>query len=115
MVGTVPVGGDAPISVQTMTNTPTTDVSATLAQINAAAEAGAELAFTYQMEGFGKRLRPLAESVGAELMVECDVAEEGGVAGAARRRLAPTPEEEGKEDDDAAPASSRGAPGSGRT
>ena len=38
----------------------------------AAAEAGAELAFTYQMEGFGKRLRPLAESVGSELMVECD-------------------------------------------
>ena len=27
----------------------------------AAAEAGAELAFTYQMAGFGKRLRPLAE------------------------------------------------------
>jgi (E)-4-hydroxy-3-methylbut-2-enyl-diphosphate synthase len=43
MVGTVPVGGDAPISVQTMTNTPTTDVSATLAQINAAAEAGADI------------------------------------------------------------------------
>ena len=45
----------------------------------AAAEAGAELAFTYQMEGFGKRLRPLAESVGSELMVECDVAHEGAV------------------------------------
>jgi len=43
MVGTVPVGGDAPISVQTMTNTPTNDVSATLAQINAAAEAGADI------------------------------------------------------------------------
>jgi (E)-4-hydroxy-3-methylbut-2-enyl-diphosphate synthase len=43
MVGTVPVGGDAPISVQTMTNTPTTDVSATLAQINAAPEAGADI------------------------------------------------------------------------
>ena len=48
----------------------------------AAAEAGAELAFTYQMEGFGKRLRPLAESVGSDLMVECDVAHEGAVAGA---------------------------------
>ena len=45
----------------------------------AAAEAGAELAFTYQMEGFGKRLRPLAESVGSDLMVECDVAHEGAV------------------------------------
>ena len=46
----------------------------------AAAEHGAELAFTYQMEGFGKRLRPLAESVGSDLMVECDVAHEGAVA-----------------------------------
>ena len=45
----------------------------------AAAEAGADLAFTYQMEGFGKRLRPLAQSVGSDLMVECDVAHEGAV------------------------------------
>ena len=43
MVGNVPVGGDAPISVQTMTNTLTTDVEATIAQINGAAEAGADI------------------------------------------------------------------------
>ena len=43
MVGQVPVGGDAPISVQTMTNTPTSDVKATLDQINRATEAGADL------------------------------------------------------------------------
>ena len=43
MVGTVPVGGDAPISVQSMTNTETRDVDATLAQINAIAEAGANI------------------------------------------------------------------------
>ncbi len=43
MVGSVPVGGDAPIAVQTMTNTPTTDVAATVAQVQAAAEAGADL------------------------------------------------------------------------
>ena len=43
MVGNVPVGGDAPISVQTMTNTPTTDVAATVAQVLAAAEAGADI------------------------------------------------------------------------
>ncbi len=43
MVGTVPVGGDAPISVQTMTNTLTTDIAATVAQVNAAAEAGADI------------------------------------------------------------------------
>ena len=42
-VGHVPVGGDAPITVQTMTNTDTTDVAATVAQIQAAAEAGADI------------------------------------------------------------------------
>ena len=42
-VGSVAVGGDAPISVQTMTNTLTTDVTATLAQIEAAAVAGADI------------------------------------------------------------------------
>ena len=43
MVGDVPVGGDAPISVQTMTNSLTSDVEATMAQINAAAAAGADI------------------------------------------------------------------------
>ncbi|ALG90613.1 MAG: flavodoxin-dependent (E)-4-hydroxy-3-methylbut-2-enyl-diphosphate synthase [Pseudomonadota bacterium] len=42
-VGPVPVGGDAPISVQTMTNTITTDVKATIAQVQACAEAGADI------------------------------------------------------------------------
>ncbi|NQY96342.1 MAG: flavodoxin-dependent (E)-4-hydroxy-3-methylbut-2-enyl-diphosphate synthase [Henriciella sp.] len=42
-VGSVLVGGDAPISVQTMTNTPTPDVAATLAQIERAADAGADI------------------------------------------------------------------------
>jgi len=43
MVGSVPVGGDAPISVQTMTNTDTTDVAATLAQVQDCADAGADI------------------------------------------------------------------------
>jgi (E)-4-hydroxy-3-methylbut-2-enyl-diphosphate synthase len=43
MVGSVPVGGDAPISVQTMTNTVTTDIKGTIAQVQAAAEAGADI------------------------------------------------------------------------
>ena len=43
MVGNVPVGGDAPISVQSMTNTETCDVQATLSQINAIADAGADI------------------------------------------------------------------------
>jgi len=43
MVGNVVVGGDAPISVQTMTNTETTDVDATVAQIERAVRAGADI------------------------------------------------------------------------
>ena len=42
-VGNVFVGGDAPISVQTMTNTLTTDINATLEQINLSADAGADI------------------------------------------------------------------------
>lgn len=36
-------------------------------------DAGAELAFTFQGDGFGKRVRPLAESVGSDLILPCDV------------------------------------------
>jgi (E)-4-hydroxy-3-methylbut-2-enyl-diphosphate synthase len=43
MVGSVPVGGDAPISVQTMTNTPTEDAKATIDQIRRCEEAGADI------------------------------------------------------------------------
>ncbi len=43
MVGNVPVGGDAPITVQTMTNTPTSDAKATIAQVQAAEAAGADI------------------------------------------------------------------------
>ena len=43
MVGSVPVGGDAPISVQTMTNTPTEDAKATIDQIRRCEDAGADI------------------------------------------------------------------------
>jgi enoyl-[acyl-carrier protein] reductase I len=39
-------------------------------------EAGAELAFTYQGEAFGKRLAPLADSIGSDFMVDCDVTDD---------------------------------------
>ena len=42
-VGNVPIGGDAPIAVQTMTNTLTTDIKSTIQQVVAASEAGADL------------------------------------------------------------------------
>jgi enoyl-[acyl-carrier protein] reductase I len=40
---------------------------------------GAELAFTFQGEAFGKRVRPLADSVGAKLLLPCDVEDIGTV------------------------------------
>ena len=42
-VGKVPVGGDAPIAVQSMTNTRTTDVEATVAQIKSLERVGADI------------------------------------------------------------------------
>lgn len=39
-------------------------------------EQGAELAFTYQGEAFGKRVKPLAESVGGKILLDCDVTNE---------------------------------------
>jgi enoyl-[acyl-carrier protein] reductase I len=42
----------------------------------AMADAGAELGFTYQGEGFGKRLAPLAASVGSDFMVDVDVTDD---------------------------------------
>ena len=43
MVGSVPIGGDAPIAVQTMTNTLTSDAAATIAQIRRCEDAGADI------------------------------------------------------------------------
>ena len=43
LVGGVPIGGDAPVSIQSMTNTYTYDVDATVAQIRTLAEAGCDI------------------------------------------------------------------------
>ena len=45
----------------------------------AMAGAGAELAFTYQGEAFGKRLEPLAASVGSDFMVDVDVTDDASL------------------------------------
>jgi enoyl-[acyl-carrier protein] reductase I len=37
---------------------------------------GAEMAFTYQGDAFGKRVKPLAESIGSKLLIDCDVQKE---------------------------------------
>ncbi len=39
-------------------------------------EHGAEMAFTYQGEAFGKRVKPLAESIGSSIVLDCDVSNE---------------------------------------
>ena len=44
------------------------------------AEHGAELAFTYQGEAFGKRVKPLADKIGASLVLPCDVEDSASVA-----------------------------------
>ncbi|HTW29264.1 MAG TPA: enoyl-ACP reductase FabI [Acetobacteraceae bacterium] len=55
----------------------------------AAAAQGAELAFTFQGEALEKRVRPLAQGVGSDLVLPCDVADEAAIdaafAGLARR------------------------------
>ena len=40
---------------------------------------GAELAFTYQGEALAKRVRPLAESVGSDIVLPCDVADDASI------------------------------------
>jgi enoyl-[acyl-carrier protein] reductase I len=45
----------------------------------AMAEAGAELAFTYQGEAFGKRVEPLAASVGSDFLVDVDVTDDASL------------------------------------
>ena len=56
---------------------------------NACAAQGAELAFTFQGEALERRVRPLAASVGSDLVLPCDVADEASIdtafAGLARR------------------------------
>ena len=47
----------------------------------AAHDAGAELAFTYQGEALQKRVAPLAQSVGAKLVLPCDVTDDASIDG----------------------------------
>ena len=46
---------------------------------SAVAEHGAELAFTYQGEGFSKRVKPLAKSVGSNIVLPCDVSDDASI------------------------------------
>ncbi|MGB8622857.1 MAG: flavodoxin-dependent (E)-4-hydroxy-3-methylbut-2-enyl-diphosphate synthase [Paracoccaceae bacterium] len=93
-VGPVPVGGDAPISVQTMTNTATTDVKATIAQVQACAEAGADIVrVSAPDEASAKALREIvAESpvpIVADIHFHYKRAIEAAESGAACLRINP--------------------------
>ncbi|MFT7145003.1 MAG: enoyl-[acyl-carrier protein] reductase I, partial [bacterium] len=43
-------------------------------------EAGAEIAFTYVGEALERRVKPLAESIGSDFIVECDVCDDAAIA-----------------------------------
>jgi (E)-4-hydroxy-3-methylbut-2-enyl-diphosphate synthase len=94
MVGRVPVGGDAPISVQTMTNTPTPDVRATIDQIRRCEEAGADIVrVSCPDEDSTKALGPIVRAARVPIVADIHFhykrALEAAVAGAACLRINP--------------------------
>ncbi|HET9069758.1 MAG TPA: flavodoxin-dependent (E)-4-hydroxy-3-methylbut-2-enyl-diphosphate synthase, partial [Amaricoccus sp.] len=93
-VGSVPVGGGAPISVQTMTNTLTTDVAGTIAQVQACAEAGADIVrVSCPDEGSTRALREIVREspvpIVADIHFHYRRAIEAAEAGAACLRINP--------------------------
>jgi (E)-4-hydroxy-3-methylbut-2-enyl-diphosphate synthase len=94
MVGKVPVGGDAPIAVQTMTNTPTEDAAATIDQIRACEEVGVDIIRVScptpeATAAFGKITRAARVPVVADIHFHYKRALEAADAGAACLRINP--------------------------
>ena len=94
MVGNVPVGGDAPIAVQSMTNTDTEDVAATVAQIHALEEAGADIVrVSCPTEASTKALKDIIKAVDVPVIADIHFhyrrAIEAANAGAACLRINP--------------------------
>jgi len=94
MVGNVPVGGDAPITVQTMTNTLTTDIKGTIAQVQAAAEAGADIVrISVPDEASSRALREIVREVSVPIVADIHFHYKRGIeaaeAGAACLRINP--------------------------
>jgi (E)-4-hydroxy-3-methylbut-2-enyl-diphosphate synthase len=93
-VGDVPIGGGAPIAVQTMTNTLTSDAEATIRQVRAATEAGADIVrVSCPDEESTAALKTIVRNV--EVPIVADIhfhykrAIEAAVAGAACLRINP--------------------------
>ena len=94
MVGNVPVGGDAPITVQTMTNTLTTDVAGTIAQIQAATDAGADIVrVSVPDEASSRALKLIVPEVSVPIVADIHFHYKRGIeaaeAGAACLRINP--------------------------
>ena len=94
MVGDVPVGGDAPIAVQSMTNTPTSDAQATIAQIKRLEEAGADIVrVSCPDEASTAALREIVDAVSVPIVADIHFhyqrAIEAAEAGAACLRINP--------------------------
>lgn len=94
MVGNVPVGGDAPITVQTMTNTLTTDIAGTIAQVQAAADAGADIVrISVPDEASSKALKEIVREVSVPIVADIHFHYKRGIeaaeAGAACLRINP--------------------------
>lgn len=94
MVGNVPVGGDAPIAVQSMTNTPTWDAKATIAQIKVLEEAGADIVrVSCPDEASTSALREIVDAVSVPIVADIHFhykrAIEAAEAGAACLRINP--------------------------
>src|SRR5690242_14743231 len=93
-VGKVPVGGDAPISVQTMTNTLTSDAAATIAQIKGAELAGADIVrVSCPDEDSTKALKEIVRQVSVPIVADIHFHYKRGIeaaeAGAACLRINP--------------------------
>ena len=94
MVGNVAVGGDAPITVQTMTNTLTSDAAATIDQIRRCEEAGADIIRvscpdTDSTAAFGRIVRASRVPLVADIHFHYKRALEAADAGAACLRINP--------------------------
>ena len=94
MVGNVPLGGGAPIAVQSMTTTDTRDPQATLAQIESLAEAGCEIvrvAIPHRdaVEGFAAVAAGSPLPVVADIHFDHHLAVEAAPRGAAKLRINP--------------------------
>ena len=93
-VGSVLVGGDAPITVQSMTNTPTSDAAATIAQIRQLEEAGADIVrVSCPDEDSTAAFRTIAREVNVPLVADIHFHYRRGIeaaeAGAACLRINP--------------------------